>query len=302
VNGRAALAALVLAAPAAADVPGRLSASVSAGGGWASDVFVGAGAGDNAFAQVAPAARLDLALAPAWKLAALGEVFYGTYRPSGFTTLSEWGALEMRWLPGDPWEASLTASLEHASFSQGAPLDPGLVASPTVTASTGWLLAPVARLRAAGWEWRASAVVAGRRSSAGDQLVREQITALLVGGSRPLGRRFDLSLSGKLARSDSDRKDFAFEAASLFLGVGARVLEAARLEAFLQVQEAEFDTAARETLVRLTLAATLPLWERVDLEAAWSFAGNVSSDPSRASASRQVAFLGLKGRSGSLTW
>ena len=84
-----------------------LEAGSTAGGGWASDVFVGAGAGDNGFAQVIPAARLDLALAPAWKLAALGEVFYGTYRPSGFTTLSEWGALEARWLPGEPWEVSL---------------------------------------------------------------------------------------------------------------------------------------------------------------------------------------------------
>lgn len=301
-TGRAALAALALSAPAAADVPGRLSASVSAGGGWASDVFVGAGAGDNGFAQIAPAARLDLALAPAWKLAALGELFYGTYQPSGFTTLSESGALEARWLPGEPWEVSLSASLEHAGFNQGAPLDPGLVASPNVTASSGWQVAPVVRLRAAGWQWRVSAVAAGRRSSAEGGPVREQITAVLAGASRPLGQRFDLTLTGKLTRSDSGRKDFAFDAAALFVRVGARVLEDARLEAFLQVQGAEFDTAARETLVRLTLAATHPLWERVDLEAAWSFAGNVSSDPSRASASRQVVFLGLRGRSGSLSW
>ena len=301
-TGRAALAALALSAPAAADVPGRLSASVSAGGGWASDVFVGAGAGDNGFVQVTPAARLDLALAPAWKLAALGEVFYGTYQPSGLATLSEWGALEARWLPGDPWELSLSASLEHADFNQGAPLDPGLVASPTVTSAAGWRVAPVARLRAAGWEWRASAAAAGRSSTAQGEPVREQITSVLAGASRPLGRRFDLTLTGKLTRSDSDRKDFAHDAATLFVEAGARVLEATRLEAFLQLQAAEFDTAARETLVRLTLAATHPLWDHVDLEAAWSFAGNLSSDPSRASASRQAVFVGLTGRAGSLEW
>ncbi|HET6922816.1 MAG TPA: hypothetical protein VFI16_06680 [Anaeromyxobacteraceae bacterium] len=301
-TGRAALAALALSAPAAADVPGRLSASVSAGGGWASDVFVGAGAGDNGFAQVVPAARLDLALAPAWKLAALGEVFYGTYQPSGFTRLSESGTLEARWLPGEPWEVSLSGSLEHDGFGRGAPLDPGLVASPTVGASDGWRVAPAARLSAGGWEWRASALAAGRRSSAEGVPVRERIAAVLASASRPLGRRFDLSIAGKLTRSDSDRKDFAFDAAALLVGAGARVLERTRIEGLLLVQGAEFDTAARETLVRLTLSAAHPLWERVDLEVAWSFAGNLSSDPARAAASRQVVFVGLRGRSGSLEW
>ncbi len=301
-NARAALAALALSAPAAADVPGRVAASVSAGGGWASDVFVGAGAGDQGFAQLVPAARLDLALAPAWKLAALGEVFYGTYRPSGFTTLSEWGDLEARWLPGEPWEAWLTASFEHADFNQGAPLDPGLVASPTVTAATGWRVAPTARLRAAGWEWRASVAVAVRRSSAEGQPVYENITSVTASAFRPLGRRFDLTLAAKLTRSNSDRDDFAFKAAALFAGAGVRVLEATRIETLLQVQPARFDTSARETLVRLTVSATQPLWERLELEAAWSLAANASSDPSRASASRQMVFLGLTGRTGSLTW
>ena len=301
-TGRAALAALALSAPAAADVPGRLAASVLAGGGWASDVFVGAGAGGQGFAQVVPAARLDLALSPAWKLAALAEVYYGTYRPSGFTTLSEWGGLEARWLPGEPWQFLLSASLEHADFNQGAPLDPGLVTSPTVTAASGWRLSPAARLRAAGWDWRASVVAAGRRSRAEGEPVSEHITSLLASASRPVGRRFDLSLTGKLTRSDSDRKDFAFDAAALFVGAGVRVLEATRLEAALQVQGAEYDTATRETLARLTLSATHPLWEQVDLELAWSLAGATSNDPSRPSASRQVLFLGLTGRSGSLSW
>jgi hypothetical protein len=302
VTGRAALAALALSAPAAADVPGRLQASVAAGGGWASDVYLGAGVGDNGFAQVVPAARLDLALAPAWKLAALGEVFYETYQPSGFTTLSEWGALEARWLPGHPWEVSLLASLEHADFSQGAPLDPGLVASPTVTASTGWRVAPAAKLRAAGWEWRASAAFAWRRSPAEGQAVRERITAVLAGASRPLGRRFDVSFTGRLTRSDSDRPDFAYGAVTLLAGAGARVLEATRLDAVLLVQGARYDTAVREKLGRLTLAITHPLCERVDLEASWSLAGNRSSDPARASVWRQVLFVGLTGRAGSLQW
>lgn len=301
-TGRAALAALALSAPAAADVPGRLSASVSAGGGWSSDLFLGAGAGDQGFAEVAPAARLDLALAPAWKVAAFGEVHYGAFWPSGLTALSEWGALEARWLPGEPWEVSLSASLEHADFSQGAPVDPGLVTSPTVTAASGWRVAPTVRLRAAGWEWRASAVAAGRRSRAEGEPVSERITSLLAGASRSLGRRFDLSLSGRLTRSDSDRRDFAFGAATLLAGAGARVLEDSRVEALLLFQGAEFDTAVRETLLGLRLVATHPLWERVDLEVAWSLTGSASNDPSRPSASRQVAFLGLTGRSGSLSW
>ncbi|HYQ80754.1 MAG TPA: hypothetical protein VEP68_04585 [Anaeromyxobacteraceae bacterium] len=301
-NGRVALAALALAAPAAADVPGRLSASVLAGGGWASDIFVGAGAGDNGFAQVIPSGRLDLALAPAWKLSALAELYYGTYRPSGFTTLSEWGALEGRWLPGEPWEVSLTASLEHADFNQGAPLDPGLVTSPTVTAATGWRLAPAARLRLAGWDLRASFSLAERRSRAEGQPVYERLTAAVLSASRRLGSRFDLSLAAKASRSDSDRPDYAFQAASILAGAGARLFQATRLEASVLAQVATFETSTRETLVRLTLAATQPLWEGVDLEAAWSYVDNGSDDPAHPSASRQVVFLGLTGRTGSLTW
>lgn len=301
-TGRVAIAALALSTPAAADVPGRLGASVSMGGGWASDVFVGAGAGDNGFAQVIPAARLDLGLAPAWKLAALGEVFYGTYRPSGFTTLSESGTLEARWLPAEDWEVSVSGTAEHADFSQGAPLDPDLVASPTITAATGWRVSPGARLRAAGWEWRASVVAAGRNSRAEGQPVHEQVTSLVAGARRPLDPRFDLTLSGRLTRSDSAREDFAFDAAAILVAVGARVLEDTRLEALAQVQGSRFDTASRETLVRLTLSATHPLWEKVDLEVAWSYAGNASNDPARSFASRQVVFLGLVGRSGYLSW
>lgn len=301
-TGRLALATLALAAPAAADVPGRISASVQAGGGWASDIFLGAGAGDNGFAQVVPAARLDLALAPAWKLSALGDIYYGTYRPSGFTTLSEWGGMEGRFLPGEPWELSLAASVEHAGYSQGAPLDPGLVASPTVTAASGWRVAPAARLRAAGWEWRASVSLAGRRSTAEGQAVHERITTVAASASRPLGRRLDLTLAGRGSRSDSARPDFAHQAATLLAGAGARVLEQGRLEATVQVQLATFDTSTRERLLRLTLAASHPLWEGVDLEGAWSFVDSASDDPSRPSASRQVVLLGLTGRTGSLTW
>lgn len=301
-TGRAALAAIALSAPAAADVPGRLQASVAAGGGWASDVYLGAGAGDNGFAQVAPAARLDLSLAPAWKLAALGEAFYGTYQPSGYSALSERGMLEARWLPDDPWELSLLASLDHVDFSPGEPLDPGLVASPTVTASTGWRVGPAARLRAAGWEWRASAAFAWRRSPAEGQALRERLTSVLLGASRPLGRRFDLSFTGRLTRSDSQRQNVAHGAVALQAGAGARILEETRLEAVVLLQAVRFDTDVRERLGRLTLALTHPLCERVNLEASWSIAGNRSSDPARAAAWRQAVFLGLTGRAGSLEW
>lgn len=301
-TARAALAALALAAPAAADVPGRLSGQVSAGGGWASDVFVGAGAGANGFGEVVPAARLDLALAPAWKLAARGEVSYGSYQPAAFTTFSQSGGLEARWLPGEAWELSLLAGLDHVAFSRGEPLDPGLVALPAVTDASTWRLAPAARLRTAGWELRASAIVARRSADAGGQPVRDRIGTLLASASRPLDRRIDVSFGAKLTRSDSDRPDFAFGAATLSLGAGASVLGTARLEALMQAQRTDFDTGALETLVRLTVSATVPLWERVSLEAAWSFAGNFPSDPARASASRQLVFLGLTARSGSLEW
>ncbi len=302
---RAALALFFLAAPAVARaVHGRLAFSLLAGGGYASDVFVGAGLGPDGLVQVTPSARLDLSLAPEWKLAAVADVSYGHYPSSGFTSLVESAALEGRYIGGATWEAALTVGAEIGSYSLGSPIEPDNPASPSVVSTVAARLSPLLRLRGLGFEWRAAGVVAARSSTgATGEDIPEHDYALLAGLMHPLGENATFAATYKIAHTDTDstRLDFTFTSHALFALVSWRVGEL-DLQAQLQLQTAAFATAGREELERLTLSAAHPVSESVDLEAVYSFAANQSDDPSRPSATRHLAFLALRWRFAEVKW
>ncbi len=301
VSRSAALALLLLAGPAEAAARGRLVLSLLAGGGWSSDVFVGAGLGPDGILQLAPAGRLDLSLSPRWKLAAAADVSYGRYLSSEYTSVAESAAVEARWLGGSAWEASLALGGEHAGYSLGSPLDPGLITSPTVSDTTAGSVSPLLRLRALGLEWRAAGLVAVRTSRAGGVDVPEHDYAALAGVMWPLGERASLAATYKVARTDSTRVDFSLDSHAVFAALSWGLGEA-DLRAQLQLQTAAVGTGARENLARLTLGASYPILRSVDVEAVYSFAGNRSNDPSRPSASRHLGFLGLRWRFAEVEW
>ncbi len=300
---RAALALILAATPAVAHAArGKLAFSLLAGGGYASDVFIGAGLGPDALLQLTPAGRLDLSLGPAWKLAALADATYGVYLSSGFSSLAESAALEGRWIAGESCEASLAASGEHASYSLGAPIDPNDPSSPSVVSTVAARVSPLLRLRALGFEWRAAGL-AGTRSSTGPagEDIPESDYALLLGFMHPLHASLTLAVTYKLGRVDSTRPDFAFTSHALF-ALLSWPLGKWDLQAHLQLQTASFETGFHEDLGRLTLGVAHPLTESVDVEAVYSFAGNLSNDPSRPSASRHFAFLALRWRFAEVLW
>ncbi len=301
-TGRGLCLLLLLAPATAAAASGRVAFSALAGGGYASDAFIGASLGPDAVVQVTPSARLDLSLAPEWKLGAVAELSYGRYLDSEFTAVSESGALEARWLRG-PVDASLALGGDHTSYSQGAPLDPTLVTSPSVSDTSSVRASPLVRVQALGLEWRGAGLLAWRtstRPSGGP--VPERDRALLVGVLRRFSPRFSGSATYRLAHTSSDRADFTLTGHALFLNAAVQVGWETALEAQLQLQIAQFATGAEEDLARATLQLTRPLSDRVDVEIAYSFAGNHSTDPLRPSATRHFAFAGLRVRLGEVTW
>lgn len=303
-HGRALLLVALSSAPSLARaVPGRLGFTLLTGGGFTSDVFVGAGEGPQGFVQLSPAARLDLSLDPRFKLRAGAEAWYASQQPSGFSSLSGAGSVEIRWLPEGPWRLTLSGGAERGAYSQGAPLDPALVTSPSVSTTTSAWATPLASLSALGLEWRAAALVAARWSLAADGTeVPEHSRALLAGVLWPASPLVSLAATVKGLRTTSPRPDFALEGLALFAVASARLSDDDLVEARLQLQHARFDTTAREDLGRIGLSFTHALSEEVDLEAAYSFAGNATDDPARPTAALHVAFLGLRTRLGKVTW
>ncbi len=301
VRRSAALTLLLLAAPAEAAPRGRLVLSVLAGGGWTSDVFVGAGLGPDAILQVVPAGRLDLSFSPQWKLAVAADLSYGRYLSSQYTSILESTGVEARFLGGPGWEASLAGAVEHADYSIGSPLDPTLVTSPTVSSTFAASASPLLRLRAAGLEWRAAGLVAGRTSTAPGGDVPEQDYAALGGVMWPAGDRVSLAATYKLAHTESTRADFTMDSHAVFGVLSWRVGEV-DLRAQLQLQTALYATGTRENLGRITLGLTVAVLPAVDAEAVYSFAANRSNDPLHPSATRHLAFLALRWHGAEVEW
>jgi hypothetical protein len=299
---RAALALLFLAGPAISRAAhGRLSFSLLAGGGYASDVFVGAGLGPSAVVQVIPSTRLDLSLAPQWKLAAFADFSYGHYVSSGFTSLAESATLEGRFVPNTTWDASLALGGENASYSLGSPLDQSTGTGPTVFSTTAARASQLLRLRALGFEWRAAGLAAARISTATGGDIPEHDLAALGGVMHPLGEDASFTVTYKLAHTNSTSPDFTLTSQAIFALLFWRVGEIDLLLQ-LQLQSTGFANQAHEDFERLTLSATHPLSQSVDVEVTYSFAASQSDDASRPPGRRHLAFLALRWRLAEVNW
>lgn len=294
----AALLALLWPAAAAA-VHGRVLLGLHAAGGATSDLFVGAGLGPDALFEVQPEARLDLSLAPAWKLASRLSASHASFARSGFGSRSGSAELEGRWL-GPGVEAALGAAGEAISFSTGTPLDPSVPSSPTVTRSRALRLTPLVRWPGLGLQWRLAVPAAWQVSGTAAGDVAEQDLALLAGAAARLGP-WALAGSYRLQRARSDRPDFTSTSHGLF-ATAAWPLGPVEVEGRLQGLWLRTGDAAREQVLRAGLAVTWPLLEGLALEALYSFAGAWSDRPGEAYASRHHATLGLRGRLEAASW
>jgi len=297
---RLALAALLLAPLAARAAHGRLSLDLLAGGGWVSDVFVGAGLGPDGVATLEPTLRLDLALSPAWKGAARLEARAGGYTGSGFAAAGAGGEAEARWV-GQDGEASLALGGDWTGYTTGAPLDLAMPSSPAVLGSRALRLRPAGRWRALDTTWRAALALARVASEVpGGGAVTERDGALLLGAGRPLGPLL-ASATWRLARAAGTRPDFSFTANALLLA-GEAAAGPVALQARLEVQAARYRTGARERLLRAALVASAPLWRRVSGEATYSFAASRVTGPGEGDAGRHLVLLGVRVQAEPASW
>jgi len=293
-------AILALLWPAAAGaVPGRVLLGLHAAGGATSDLFVGAGLGSEGLWEVRPEARLDLSLAPAWKLATRLGAGQASFTRSGFSSRSGSAELEGRWL-GPGLEAALTAAGEATSFSTGAPLDPSVPSSPTVTRSRALRLTPLVRWPGLGLQWRLAAPAAWQVSGTAAGDVSERDLALLAGVAARAGP-WALAGSYRLQRARSDRPDFTGTSHGLF-ATAARPLGPVELEGQLQGLWLHTGDGTREQVLRAGLEVSRSLAEGLWLEAVYSWAGAWSDRAGEAYASRHQATLGLRGRLEAASW
>jgi hypothetical protein len=294
----AALLALLVPAVASAS-HGRLQLELYAGGGLASDLFVGAGLGQDGLWELQPAARLDLSLSPEWKGAARLSAGHAAFTSSGFRAESGAAELEARWL-GRELEGSLSAAAEGTSYSAGAPLDPAVPTSPTVTRNRALRVAPLLRWTGLGLSWRLALPAAWQRSGTAAGDVAERDLALLAGAAARLGA-WSLAASYRLQRAESDRADFTGTSHGLFATAG-RPLGPVELEGQLQGLALRSGDGRSERLLRAGLSARWPLAEGLALEAVYSFAGAWSDQAAAAFAWRHLATLGLRGRLEATSW
>jgi hypothetical protein len=298
---------LALALAAGPGEHGRVILSASAGGGWASDPFLGAGLGGGAISQLVPAARLDLAPLPRLKLSATAELSLVRFAAEGFTSVGGAGGIEARFR-GDSAEASLTIGTEQARFSTAVPLD--LPGGPDVTRTGAVLVTPGVRIPLEDLPVTLRAALTGsyRASRAVAEDVSEQAFAALAGASLRIDPHLTLDLALRHERVASDRAGIGYVAWGGAAGALAAPL-AGELAAQLQagVQSTRFDTDVVETLWRVGVELSHPAGPVVAV-LTWSWAHSVASDlgpvetPDLRGRTRQLVFVGVRGQARVLAW
>jgi hypothetical protein len=286
---------------AAEDGHGRLSLSLGAGGGWASEAFLGAVSGSEALAQVSSGVRLDVSLAPEVKLAAAGEATWGRYLDSEFTASSGSGEVEARLLL-DGLELGLGAAGERAAFSAPAPLDPGLVATPDVTATRGGAATIFARRRGQGVDLRLgiSGSLRTSRWNGIDVSQREAAASAIL--SWFVHPRFTASAGVRALLVEADRLEFDLRGGSAALGMALRPLGDLQAELQGQVERARVAGGFGESAQRVHAEISHPVGEGATALFSWSWTRGSATRPDLASVERQQIFLGLRARMRTDLW
>jgi hypothetical protein len=280
---------------AAEDGSGRLSLHLGTGGGWASEAFMGAVSGSEGLAQVSSGVRLDVSLAPEVKLAAGGEASWGRYLASDFTASSGSGGIEARLLL-DGFELGLAAAGERAAFSEPAPLDPGLVATPDVDATSAGTATFFARRRGAATDLRVG-VSGGLRASRWngiDAVQHEAGAAAVMGWS--FHPRATASAGVRALLVGADRPEFERRGGSAALGLALRPVGDLQTELQGQLERARISGGYAERALRVHAEISHPIGESATALVSWSWTRGDATRPDLAAAERQQVFLGLRAR------
>ncbi|MGC4000643.1 MAG: hypothetical protein QM767_25625 [Anaeromyxobacter sp.] len=280
---------------------GRLVLSAEAGGGWASDAYLGADLGQSGLLQLAPAARLDVSFTPGLKGAAGAAVHLSRLPAADFGSLGATAGGELRWV-GAGVEGALALAGDAASYSAPTPLEGA--AGPGVDATLAVLLSPALRLRRGSLSGRLAATGELRRSRTDGPHVDERGLSALAGLGAVVRRwlLLDGQLSGE--RVASDAPEFAHSAGALSATAVADTFpRGPELTLELSGQGTRFDTGREEWLVRAGVEASQPVGP-LELVVSWGGARSEAAGGGSADtvSRRQAWYLGVRGRRQVLSW
>jgi hypothetical protein len=286
-----ALAALAPLAAARGEAHFRLRPSVQVGGAWGSDLFLGAGLGPSAQAQIASALTLDASLSSRIKPFSEYDLALGLYESTRGISVDQSLALGSRFRlgPGLWGELALEGQLRDLSVAQTVSDAVGLEASHT----RGIAVAPAVRWWAAGFLLEVSALLSYR------QLVLqsgEPIADLSAAAAASCGRTFgpvSATLALRAVGERSGAPSFSYGGGSALLSLRASVLP--RLEARFScaLHRNLFALGRADTLLRASLSPALRIAEHLWAEASYGYAINASTAP-EFGASRHFVYAGVK--------
>lgn len=272
---------IAVAAPVArADVEGRGMAVVRTGGGYATDIFLGAGYDPTPSATLAPSGVLDLSFSPKVKLFTQAELDAEHYFSTGGTAYVGYAEalLQLR-----PWTAvypELFASAQGNVYQDLlGPPDPANPQLPSV--SRAEKLAAGLALRGY-WQTAELRVLAlaALRSSVGAATYLEYPLNLQASGAVPLGARLRLGGYYRFSDNESDSPGFFFRAheVSAFLLWRPGDAFSARVSASFR-HNWNYLTGERDDFPRGTASLSLHLAGPLHAELAGTAEGERSQNP-----------------------
>jgi hypothetical protein len=276
---------------------GRVSAWVSLGGGYRSDLYLGAGLPGQGVADAAPSAELDLSLAPWLKLFSEldGSAEHAFQSGAGAYGLYGDALLQLRpvtWL----YPELLLAARQDWFTNLSGPVDPSAPTGPLATNSHQLSAGPGVRSVVGPLEARLLGL-ASLRVSNGLEQFQEQILSLTAYLGYQLHPRLRAGLQYQLGQTSSPSAPLAFWGQELSLRALANLAPGPVLRAQASLRRNDFVVGGASWLPRASLSATQPVWAGVSLEAAYRFE-LVTGAGYAAPATLHMAYLGVRAEGG----
>lgn len=286
-----ALVVLMTALPARAELRYRVAPSLRLGGGWGSDLFLGADMGSSLQGQLVPALALDLSVSPRVKLFGSYECALGIYQAtSSYSVSNDLSVGTRARLAQGLWaQLSLDGEAQELSVGQAVGDLVGLEASRTLGAAAN-----------PGLRWWVGRFVLELFGSFGyrhliletGEPIDDWSGAGVLSAGVGLGPVWaSLALRGVAERSDAP--GFSYDGGSASLVVAANLAEVVVLRLSGSAHRNLFLSGRADWLVRAALAPSVRVVEGVWIEASYSYAVNFSNETAF-DASRHFVYLGVR--------
>jgi len=282
---------------AGAELETRGFAVVRAGGGVASDLFLGAGQAATGTASLAPSLELDLSLAPAVKVFTDGEADIERYFGSGGDAATGDGELLVQLRPLSWLYPELYGSAQGAWYHDVlGPPDPNLPYEAAVSRSQ--LFSGGAALRAYFDTTEARAIlIAGERVSTGTTRYIEQPVSAQISAATPLGKDARVAAFYRFTDNVSEALGYAYTSHELTGNILWSPLEGLALRAWAGFRVNHTGLDELDRFPHWALTAAYHLWGPMWLEATGSAELEWSHNPDGVS-TLYTAYGGIRAEGG----